>query len=86
MTKHLRLIMLSLLAMICMGGYSAVGDTYKLVKAIEELKAGDVIAIANNYDDNHVAMAGYNSNKYVIISMLLLKITPLYLILLKSQK
>lgn len=64
MTKHLRLIMLSLLAMICMGGYSAVGDTYKLVKAVEELKAGDVIAIANNYDKYHVAMTDYNSSKY----------------------
>lgn len=63
MTKHLRLIMLSLLAMICLGGYSAVGDTYKLVKAVEELKAGDVIAIANNYDKYHVAMTDYNSSK-----------------------
>lgn len=64
MTKHLRLIMLSLFAMICLGGYSAVGDTYKLVKAVEELKAGDVIAIANNYDKYHVAMTDYNSSKY----------------------
>lgn len=45
MTKHLRLIMLSLFAMICMGGYSAVGDTYKLVKSVAELNDGDVIVI-----------------------------------------
>lgn len=45
MTKHLRLIMLSLLAMICLGGYSAVGDTYKLVTSVAELNDGDVIVI-----------------------------------------
>ena len=45
MTKHLRLIMLSLLAMICMGGYSAVGDTYKLVTSVADLHDGDVIVI-----------------------------------------
>lgn len=45
MTKHLRLIMLSLFAMICMGGYSAVGDTYKLVTSVAELNDGDVIVI-----------------------------------------
>lgn len=45
MTKHLRLIMLSLFAMICMGGYSAVGDTYKLVISVDELNDGDVIVI-----------------------------------------
>lgn len=64
MTKHLRLIMLSLLAMICMGGYSAVGDTYKLVTSVNDLHDGDVIAIANNYDEYHVAMTDYNSSKY----------------------
>lgn len=35
-----------------------------MVKAVEELKAGDVIAIANNYDKYHVAMTDYNSSKY----------------------
>ena len=45
MTKHLRLIMLSLFAMICRGGYSAVGDTYKLVTSVAELNDGDVIVI-----------------------------------------
>ena len=47
MTKHLRLIMLSLLAMICMGGYSAVGDTYKLVTSVADLHDGDVIVIGD---------------------------------------
>lgn len=46
MTKHLRLLMLALLAIICTGGVkAAVGDTYKLVKSVDELKAGDVIVI-----------------------------------------
>lgn len=56
MTKHLRLIMLSLLAMICMGGYSAVGDTYKLVTSVSELNAGDVIAIASKESGNALGL------------------------------
>lgn len=60
MTKHLRLIMLSLLAMICLGGYSAVGDTYKLVKSVADLHDGDVIVIANS--DNQYAMGKQNTS------------------------
>lgn len=60
MTKHLRLIMLSLLAMICLGGYSAVGDTYKLVTSVAELNDGDVIVIANS--DNQYAMGKKNTS------------------------
>ena len=46
MTKHLRLLMLVLLAIICTGGVkAAVGDTYELVTSVDELKAGDVIVI-----------------------------------------
>lgn len=60
MTKHLRLIMLSLLAMICLGGYSAVGDTYKLVISVAELNDGDVIVIANS--DNQYAMGKKNTS------------------------
>ena len=46
MSKHLRLLMLALLAIICTGGVkAAVGDTYKLVTSVDELKAGDVIVI-----------------------------------------
>lgn len=56
MTKHLRLIMLSLLAMICLGGYSAVGDTYKLVTSVSELNAGDVIAIASKESGNALGL------------------------------
>lgn len=38
--------MLALLAIICAGGVNAaVGDTYKLVTSVDELKAGDVIVI-----------------------------------------
>ncbi len=47
MTKHLRLLLLALLTMVCMGGYSSVGDTYKVVTSVDELQAGDVIAIAS---------------------------------------
>ncbi len=56
MTKHLRLIMLSLLAMICMGGYSAVGDKYNLVTSVSELNAGDVIAIASKESGNALGL------------------------------
>lgn len=59
MTKHLRLIMLSLLAMICLGGYSAVGDTYKLVTSVAELNDGDVIVIGDS--ENGHAMGPVNS-------------------------
>ena len=60
MTKHLRLIMLSLLAMICMGGYSAVGDTYKLVTSVDELNAGDVIAVASKESGNALGLTVSN--------------------------
>ena len=36
MTKHLRLIMLSLLAMICMGGYSQSDELYKTLSFPDE--------------------------------------------------
>lgn len=42
--------------MICMGGYSAVGDTYKLVTSVNELKAGDVIAIASKENGNALGL------------------------------
>ena len=39
--------MLALLAIICTGGVkAAVGDTYKLVTSVGDLKAGDNIVIA----------------------------------------
>ena len=68
MTKHLRLIMLSLLAMICMGGYSAVGDTYKLVKSVAELNDGDVIVIANSQYNKAMGMQNTNNRASVDIS------------------
>ena len=67
MTKHLRLIMLSLLAMICMGGYSAVGDTYKLVKSVDELHDGDLIVIVNS--DNRKAMGMQNTNNRASVAI-----------------
>lgn len=67
MTKHLRLIMLSLLAMICMGGYSAVGDTYKLVTSVADLKDGDVIVIANS--TKQYAMGEQKTNNRAAVSI-----------------
>ena len=67
MTKHLRLIMLSLLAMICMGGYSAVGDTYKLVTSVDELHDGDLIVIVNS--DNKKAMGMQNTNNRASVAI-----------------
>lgn len=68
MTKHLRLIMLSLLAMICLGGYSAVGDTYKLVTSVNDLYNGDVIVIANSQYNKAMGMQNTNNRASVDIS------------------
>ena len=68
MTKHLRLIMLSLLAMICMGGYSAVGDTYKLVTSASDLNNGDVIVIANSQYNKAMGMQNTSNRASVDIS------------------
>ena len=48
MTKHLRFLFVMLLAMIWSAGWAAVGDTYKLVTSLEELKSGDVVVLANS--------------------------------------
>lgn len=48
MTKHLRFLFVLLLAMIWSAGWAAVGDTYKLVTSLEELKSGDVVVLANS--------------------------------------
>lgn len=42
------MLVLLLSTLWCVGGYSAVGDTYKLVTSADELKAGDIIAIASS--------------------------------------
>lgn len=68
MTKHLRLIMLSLLAMICMEGYSAVGDTYKLVTSVNDLHDGDVIVIANSEYNKAMGMQRTSNRGSVLIS------------------
>lgn len=60
--------MLALLAIICAGGVNAaVGDTYKLVTPTDELKAGDVIVIAESY--NKMAMGGLNSTYFKGVSI-----------------
>ena len=60
--------MLALLAIICTGGVkAAVGDTYKLVTLVDELKAGDVIVIAESY--NKMAMGGLNSTYFKGVSI-----------------
>ena len=48
MTKHLRFLFVMLLAMIWSAGWAAVGDTYKLVTSLEELKSGDVVVLTNS--------------------------------------
>lgn len=70
MTKHLRLIILSLLAMICMGGYSAVGDTYKLVTSVNDLHDGDVIAIANSEFNKAMGKQRTNNRGSELISFI----------------
>lgn len=57
MTKHLRFLFVMLLAMIWSAGWAAVGDTYKLVTSLEELKSGDVVILANSTKKGaHTAM------------------------------
>lgn len=54
--------MLALLAIICTGGVkAAVGDTYKLVTSVDELKAGDVIVIG--CADKNSVMSSFDSKK-----------------------
>lgn len=60
--------MLSLLAMICMGGYSAVGDTYKLVTSVNDLHDGDVIVIANSEYNKAMGMQRTSNRGSVLIS------------------
>lgn len=62
--------MLALLAIICTGGVkAAVGDTYKLVTSVDELKAGDVIVIGAK--DYNAVMGPQNTNnrKSVIVTI-----------------
>lgn len=53
MTKHLRLIMLSLFAMICMGGYSQSDELYKTLSFPDENKATNEI---DNYTSTWTAI------------------------------
>lgn len=55
MTKHLRLIMLSLLAMICMGGYSQSETVYKTLSFPDEDHANNHVG---GYDKTWVAKIG----------------------------
>ena len=75
MTKHLRLIMLSLLAMICMGGYSQSDELYKTLSFPDENSIPDENGINNGvgaYDQKWTAKIGtdtwtisnFNNNKW----------------------
>lgn len=75
MTKHLRLIMLSLLAMICMGGYSQSDKLYKTLSFPDENSILDENGINNGvtaYDKEWTAKIGtdtwtisnFNNNKW----------------------
>lgn len=55
MTKHLRLIMLSLLAMICMGGYSQSDELYKTLSFPDEKQ--DVSSVSS-YEKDWTATIG----------------------------
>lgn len=55
MTKHLRLIMLSLLAMICMGGYSQSETVFKTLSFPDNNKANNKVGA---YDKNWTARIG----------------------------
>lgn len=60
--------MLALLAIICTGGVkAAVGDTYKLVKSVDELKAGDVIVIG--CEQYAKAMGAQNTNNRAAVDI-----------------
>lgn len=75
MTKHLRLIMLSLFAMICMGGYSQSDELYKTLSFPDENSIPDENEINNGvgaYDQKWTAKIGtdtwtisnFNNNKW----------------------
>lgn len=75
MTKHLRLIMLSLLAMICLGGYSQSDELYKTLSFPDENSKPDENGINNGvtaYDKEWTAKIGtdtwtisnFNNNKW----------------------
>lgn len=60
--------MLALLAIICAGGVNAaVGDTYKLVTSVDELKAGDVIVIG--CEQYAKAMGAQNTNNRAAVDI-----------------
>ena len=60
MTKHLRLIMLSLLAMICMGGYSQSDELYKTLSFPDE-NSNNTNKNNNNYSSVWIAKIGTDS-------------------------
>ena len=70
MTKHLRLIMLSLLAMICMGGYAQSDELYKTLSFPDENKASNK---RSNYTSvwsarigtDYWKIANFNNNSWV---------------------
>ena len=60
MTKHLRLIMLSLLAMICLGGYSQSDELYKTLSFPDE-NSNNTNKNNNNYSSVWIAKIGTDS-------------------------
>lgn len=60
MTKHLRLIMLSLLAMICLGGYSQSDELYKTLSFPDE-NSKNTNKNNNNYSSVWIAKIGTDS-------------------------
>ena len=66
MIRHLRFYLLMVLSAVCLGGNAFVGDTYKVVASIDELKAGDEIAIASKTSGNALG-ASINGNSLCAI-------------------
>ena len=66
MIRHLRFYLLTVLSAVCLGGNAFVGDTYKVVTSIDELKAGDEIAIASKTSGNALG-ASINGNSLCAI-------------------
>ena len=73
MTKHLRLIMLSLLAMICLGGYSQSDELYKTLSFPDE-NSNNTNKNNNNYSSVWIAkigtdswrIANFNNNNFLL--------------------
>ena len=61
MTKHLRFLIVLLMALVWSAGWAAIGDTFKLVTDANDLKAGDKIIIGSK--DSKVVLGADNGKQ-----------------------